>query len=233
MDVSLPYSRLDFQKALAHYDIKVRRELCFQLIRNFDRNIEASNIAAVVSRLKHSAKYSLDQPRLIVGRESRAFANQAYLFANSKLIRANAGLREHTSSLQSLCTAKKLNEFICQEMPGTGVNSQLDDLLTQLANTFAQFIFELVPSIGRLVSLVFNQSNASSFTQFNGAFQNMREALEIFLRKAASEVEQQRKKFIESFYESSTRFISGGGEKNRPVEFFAQILNELTKYAGK
>jgi len=65
MDISLPYPRHQFQTSYKHNDIKVRRELCFQLIKNFDRSTESLNIASVVSRLRNSSKYSINQPKLV------------------------------------------------------------------------------------------------------------------------------------------------------------------------
>jgi len=195
MDISLPYPRAEFFKSYQHYDIKVRRELCFQLIKNFDRTTESLNVASVVARLRASAKYSVTQPKLVCGRESRAFGNQACLFANSKLIDINTEMLNKTNELNNLCQTNKLEQLIHEQFDSTTLlNHEQTDLLNQFLNKFDSFMFELVPSIGRLISLVFNKSKSSSFTQYNGVFQNLREALEIFLRKSSSEVEKQRKK---------------------------------------
>ena len=86
MDIGLPYDRDEFKKCMTHPDIKLRRDLCFKLIKSFDKNVEMENIESVVGRLLTMSKYKQNQPRIVVGRESRAFGNQAYLFANSKLI---------------------------------------------------------------------------------------------------------------------------------------------------
>jgi len=236
MDISLPYPRQEFAKSYQHYDIKVRRELCFQLIKNFDRSTESLNVTSVVSRLKESAKYSVNQPKLVCGRESRAFGNQAYLFANSKLIDINTEMLNKTNELKTLCQTEKLKQLINEQFNQEEVaslNHELNDLLNQFLNKFDAFMFELVPSIGRLISLVFNKSKSSSFTQYNGVFQNLREALEIFLRKSSSEVEKQRKKYVEDFFESSTRSGSSTQHRQTSSSFFANVLNALSLYAGK
>jgi hypothetical protein len=236
MDISLPYPRQEFAKSYQHYDIKVRRELCFQLIKNFDRSTESLNVTSVVSRLKESAKYSVNQPKLVCGRESRAFGNQAYLFANSKLIDINTEMLNKTNELKTLCQTEKLKQLINEQFNQEEVislNNELNDLLNQFLNKFDAFMFELVPSIGRLISLVFNKSKSSSFTQYNGVFQNLREALEIFLRKSSSEVEKQRKKYVEDFFESSTRSGSTTQHRQTSSSFFANVLNALSLYAGK
>ena len=242
MDVSLPYPRDEFQKSYQHYDIKLRRELCFQLIKNFDRATESSNVASIVSRLRNSSKYYINQPRLVVGRESRAFGNQAYLFANSKFINIDSEVSKITLELKHLCTLERLKQTIYNQF-GTNneLNHELKEILDNLVNKFDTFLFELVPSIGRLVLLVFNNSKSSSFTQYNGVFQNFREALEIFLRKSTSEVEKQRKKFVDDFFESSTRsngikrskVLSEEVKTNCSSDFFSQILNALSLFSGK
>ena len=243
MDVSLPYPRQEFQKSYQHFDLKTRRELCFQLIKNFDRSLESLNIGSVVSRLRNSAKYSINQPKLVVGRESRAFGNQAYLFANSKLIDVDDQMIKNANGLTNLCTSDSLKQIINEQFEKKkeklNLNHELNEILAQFFLKFDSFLFELVPSIGRLISLVFNESKSSSFTQYNGVFQNLREALEIFLRKSSAEVEKQRKKFLEDSFESSTRSngirlsLSGQDEHSNSRLFFLSILKALTIFSGK
>jgi hypothetical protein len=243
MDVSLPYPRQEFQKSYQHFDIKMRRELCFQLIKNFDRTLESLNIASVVSRLRYSSKYSINQPKLVVGRESRAFGNQAYLFANSKLIVVDNEVIKTANELRSLCTRDSLKQIINEQFEKKkeklSLNHELNEILAQFFSKFDSFLFELVPSIGRLISLVFNESKSSSFTQYNGVFQNLREALEIFLRKSSADVEKQRKKFVEESFESSTRSngitlsLSGQDEHSNSSQFFLSVSKALTIFSGK
>jgi hypothetical protein len=243
MDVSLPYPRQEFQKAYQHFDIKLRRELCFQLIKNFDRSLESLNIASIVSRLRNSAKYSINQPKLVVGRESRAFGNQAYLFANSRLIEVDNEMIKNTSELRNLCTTESLKKIINQQFEKKqeklNLNHELSEILTQFMIKFDNFMYELVPSTGRMISSVFNESKSSSFTQYNGVFQNLREALEIFLRKSSAEVEKQRKKYVEENFESSSRSngitfsLTGADDHSNSRLFFLIVLKALTNFAGK
>ena len=241
MDISLPYPRQEFQKSYKHPDIKIRRELCFHLIKNFDRLTETLNITSLVSRLKSKAKYSIIQPKLVVGRESRAFSNQAYLFANSKLIEIDTETLKKANELNVLCTTESLKKII-EEQFDLNLYSELRETLSHFMVKFDDFMHELVPSLGRLISLIFNRKKASSFTQYNGVFQNLREALEIFLRKSTGEVEKQRKKFIEDFYQSSTRSngiakelkqLNGLDHVSKGSLFFAKILSALSCYSGK
>ena len=243
MDVSLPYPRQEFQRSYQHFDIKMRRELCFQLIKNFDRSLESQNISSVVSRLRSSTKYNINQPKLVVGRESRAFGNQAYLFANSRLIDVDNEMIKKTTELRNLCQTESLktiiNDHFGKKQEKLCLNHELNEILAQFISKFDNFMFELIPSIGRLISLVFNPSKSSSFTQYNGVFQNLREALEIFLRKSSAEVEKGRKKYVEDSFESSTRSngitlsLSGVDDHSNSRLFFLSVLKALTIFSGK
>jgi len=186
-------------------------------------------------------KIILNQKK-VCGRESRAFGNQAYLFANSKLIEINADMINVTNELKSLCSIERLKQIIQDSFSNQNENLLLNheyaEILTQMLSKFKTLLYELVPSIGRLISLVFNQSKSSSFTQYNGVFQNLREALEIFLRKSSADVEKLRKKFIEEFFESSTRSngitssLTGLNHQSHAL-FFNNILNALQILSGK
>jgi hypothetical protein len=116
MDIGLPYDRDEFKKSMTHPDIKIRRELCFKLIKSFNRGVERSNIEAVVDRLLKTSKYKQNQTRLIVGRESRAFGNQAYLFANSKLIQVNEELKKEAKILEKNSSIDSLKQTISQSL---------------------------------------------------------------------------------------------------------------------
>ena len=116
MDIGLPYDRDEFKKSMTHPDIKIRRELCFKLIKSFNRGEERSNIEAVVDRLLKMSKYKQNQTKLIVGRESRAFGNQAYLFANSKLIQINDELKKEVNILEKNSSIYSLKQIISQSL---------------------------------------------------------------------------------------------------------------------
>jgi hypothetical protein len=83
--VSLPY---DIQAALAildgSADADEKRRRLHGVIRRYDRRVERGNIERLAAELRHGGEW------LIFGRMSRAFLNQALLFADAVLLRPDA-----------------------------------------------------------------------------------------------------------------------------------------------
>ncbi|RMZ93007.1 hypothetical protein BpHYR1_045669, partial [Brachionus plicatilis] len=157
MNVSLPYSRDMFRKASSLMDIKFRREECLKIISNFKKSIESNNINSVLNKLKAESRYTDHKLRLVVGRESRAFGNQAYLFANSKLIYSSEKLKEKIDFIESLLNINEL----------AGLNLE-------------NYVLEFQPSVSRLKSLI--SAKHFPFTQIASGITNLRECLDIFER---------------------------------------------------
>ena len=97
----------------------------------------------------------------------------------------------------------------------------MQTMLADLELKFATHTNELVPSLGRLHSLLLNISKPASFTQYCGLFQNLRESLEIFTRKSTADVEKTRKTYLES--QTGTSGLS----------FFNSLLSALSSFGGK
>ena len=233
MSISLPYDRNQFLKSYQHPDIKIRRDLCFQVIKRFDSSVESSNISTITSQLRSLFKYSIIQPNLIVGRESRAFGNQAYLFANSRLIETNDEMLIEVKNLQHISSSANLKKLLNENVRNKlALTKELNDVLLELEEKIDHFLCELVPSFGRLFSLVFNETKSSALTQYNGTFQNIREALEIFERKSLSEVERKRKSIMENYYERITYNNNNNSNCNN-FTFFSKVTSVLIEFGSK
>ena len=80
-NIDLPYSR---QKALAiladDLDTDTKRIKLYELLRGYDRTVEIGNITRLANEFRNARQ------QLIFGRMSRAFHNQASLFADSKRV---------------------------------------------------------------------------------------------------------------------------------------------------
>ena len=219
MNVSLPYCRDKFRKASSLMDIKLRREECLKIIINFKKSIELNNIKSILNKLKLDSKYSQFNLRLVVGRESRAFGNQAYLFANSKFIYFNENLVKKVNSIENLL---KINNL-------AGLNIE-------------NYMFEFRPSMSRLKYLV--ASKYFPFTQIASGITNLRECLDIFNRKVKNQLNNDQKLWIEKTTVFSIELIELNLNRNADQyksDAFAQLdnlnaklvheINELEKLA--
>ena len=65
-----------------------------------------------------------------------------------------------------VCSKEHLNDILNKEVREKTINHELNEVLSQMEIKFGEFLFELVPSLGRLFTLVNNQASSSSFTQF-------------------------------------------------------------------
>ncbi|MGR8935489.1 MAG: hypothetical protein ACU837_14020 [Gammaproteobacteria bacterium] len=148
--VDLPYQR---QAALAilhsEADADERRLRLYQLLRGYDKQIERENIARIASEVREAGQ------QLIFGRMSRAFHNQAMLFANAVLLQPGTSWRQFAAELTALAadapdlqsTAEALTLLLAStaEIPLTsleGASERFEDALldaqkTALSNTLA------------------------------------------------------------------------------------------------
>ncbi len=79
--IDLPYSRQKAQAILADdIDTDTKRIKLYELLRGYDRTVEKGNITRLANEVRSAGQ------QLIFGRMSRAFHNQASLFADSKLV---------------------------------------------------------------------------------------------------------------------------------------------------
>ncbi|MGD0961953.1 MAG: hypothetical protein ABSB19_19250, partial [Methylomonas sp.] len=95
--LDLPYQRqaaLDILGGDGNAD--ERRFRLYRLLRGYDRNLEQSNIERIAAEVREARQ------QLIFGRMSRAFHNQAMLFANAVLLQPAASWRELAVELAAL-----------------------------------------------------------------------------------------------------------------------------------
>ena len=95
--IDLPYQRqaaLDILHGVA--DVDEQRSRLYRLLRSYDRTLEHGNIERISTEVREARQ------QLIFGRMSRAFHNQATLFANAVLLEPGPAWRQLASELSSL-----------------------------------------------------------------------------------------------------------------------------------
>ncbi|EFA85107.1 hypothetical protein PPL_02104 [Heterostelium album PN500] len=204
----LPYRRDDLRQALLIDDTKQRRDATFQVIRRFDAQVERDNVVRVSNQIREQWLSDTEsfQPTLVVGRESRAFSNQATLFASSNYIRIDDAIRQVINQLV-LTTGEQFirDQFAVIKIPGWAVAD-----IQKLADQLVKSTVHLQPVVGRLRALVANiNDNWSPFTQFQGAIQHLREVLTIVTNKSVNLVEDAQKTALSRRSEGIHRRLSG------------------------
>ncbi len=112
--IDLPYSRAQALAIMAtESPVDEQRAQLYRLLRGYDRALERGNIERIASEV-HDA-----QQHLIFGRMSRAFHNQATLFANAVLVQPESTWHELAAELSVLTT------HIPALQPSAGVLRQL------------------------------------------------------------------------------------------------------------
>jgi len=97
-DIDLPYDRRSIANIFtAEMDPDQRRQAIYEELRQYNYHAERMNITRIVTRVRRHGE------ELIFGRMSRAFHNQALLFANAGYVRANEEARERLTQLMLDC----------------------------------------------------------------------------------------------------------------------------------
>jgi len=98
--VDLPYQRQAAVDILhSEADVDAQRSRLYRLLRGYDRPLERGNIERIATEVR------VARQQLIFGRMSRAFHNQATLFANAVLLTPGSTWRQLAAELSSLAAA--------------------------------------------------------------------------------------------------------------------------------
>eukprot|EP00727_Mastigamoeba_balamuthi_P005622 m51a1_g168 putative cysteine proteinase rd19a-like (3682) ;mRNA; r:545786-559930 len=169
--IELPYDREAMRAALRNVDVDAdtRRRACYASLRSYDYAAESRNVERVSTYVRDEmVPPEFPQPVLLVGRESRAFGNQAYLMACTALIECSDQLRKAVSKLSYLGSGAEFNSSLSALLPSRPKTvKQMSDLVVHLG-----------PGISRLNQLVSNKV-FQPMTQYRGALQSVREQIEI------------------------------------------------------
>ncbi|HRS94393.1 MAG TPA: hypothetical protein P5179_03895 [Candidatus Latescibacteria bacterium] len=150
MRIDLPYDRTAVRDILSSVDDPDEsRAMLYQAIRKYDRGIEQDNAARLAEELAWARE------ELIFGRMSRAFHNQALLFASSRyitvtaeMVRAGARLAAAASVWPALRPAVDRVTLLLQphmEVPHTelaGAIDHVEDVAVQQQKTYVQKVLE-------------------------------------------------------------------------------------------
>jgi len=203
--IDLPYSRSDLRQALLVDDVKVRRELCFDVIKKYDRRVEYENATRLSNVIRETwFENNTDvKPVIVVGRESRAFSNQATLFASSNYIDLTDMIKE---SINKIIDSLNHDHFIKSFKSIVNTDTEHDDIFKKLLGVTSH----LYPVIGRFRSNIStgNQDNLSSMTQFHGCIQQLREVLTIVYTKSNNIIQEHQNNSLNIMAEGVQRRIN-------------------------
>ena len=166
-------------------------------------------------------------PVLLVGRESRAFGNQAFLFSNSKYVHKTDSIVHCTNQLIELSTGSQFLASVSSSIQDDENLLLLDmqDLISNLTGLLNQ----LGPACGRIRQLVFGPGQASSFTQLRGAISQYREVLQIFHTQAGKSIQKKHSQYLESMYEGPSRQL----EQTNQSQGFLRLQTLVDDYASR
>eukprot|EP01132_Coremiostelium_polycephalum_P009325 gene9325-11432_t len=236
--VDLPYDRLELRKALSIDDTKLRREYTYAVIKQFDQKAEESNAVRVSNQIRETwfTNNESINPVIVVGRESRAFSNQATLFASSNYIQLTLDIKQTITTMVEIMSepwfSKEFNLHIAQSIANQQFKIQWASAdVEQIQNRLRSVQQHLYAVQGRLKSLLSCTSgndNLASMTQFQGAIQQLKEVLAIVYQKSTSIVEELQKQAVSRFSEGVHRKLNHSIHK-----FYNVIYSFLENHYGR
>ncbi|MCM8812158.1 MAG: hypothetical protein NC910_03795 [Candidatus Omnitrophica bacterium] len=226
--VDLPYDRLAFRRAMEIQNVEEKRQASYQVIRNFDRDVEADNARRVGAIVREQwLPEEFPYPVLLAGRESRAFGNQAFLFANSGYALKTTDVAEAAQALMEIAKAHALERELQQVIETAPPWAQGE--LTKSVRQIKELLAHLGPGTGRIRQLIFGPGTVVAMTQFSGALQQLRENLEIFYNQARVALRQSQQRTVKTSQEGIGRRL----QREDVSAGFARAQQELSRFAGE
>ncbi|GAM28533.1 hypothetical protein SAMD00019534_117090 [Acytostelium subglobosum LB1] len=222
----LPYNRQDLRQALAIDDTKYRREACYQVIRKFDQRVESANAVRVSNQVRETWLSDTDSfsPTIVVGRESRAFSNQATLFASSNYIRIDDSIRELIVALIKCSSDEHVRQCFAKLKPPQWATTEIQ----QVCDKLLKLTEHLQPVIGRFRALVSSvNDNLTSATQFQGALQHLREVLTIVSTKSVAVIEDTQKVNLSRRAEGVHRMVDTSSSMHKVFRDLHAVVDDL------
>jgi|GEM_PF-749725 len=207
LQIDLPYDRIAFRKAAADFkDEKVEagRRDAYEAIRKFDPKVEQAN-AERMSRVVREGwlPEDLPYPTLLAGRASRAFDNQAQLFANADYVLKTKELVETGRLLHQAAQGKDLMDRL-RKLAANAPPAAREEL-GKAVKRVEELLAHLGPGADRVRQLVFSPAKAIPSTQADGALQQLEESLENFLTEASRAIESAKKQVVTESAERVSR----------------------------
>ncbi len=228
MLIDLPYDRLSFRRALEKQNIEDRRQATYQVIRDFDRNVEAENARRVSAIVREQwLPEDFPYPVLLAGRESRAFGNQAFLFGNSGYALKTAEVVELTQQLLDAAKGEQFLSGMDAVVKSAPVWAQPE--LRKSAQRVKDLMAHVGPGTGRIRQQVYGPGKVISLTQFAGAIQQLRENLDIFYTQARQVFRQSQERAVKASRE-------GVGRRPRQQDVaakFTEAQQSLTSFSSE
>ncbi len=228
--VDLPYSRDALREVVREPDLDHRREEAYQLVSGYDRGVEQENARRVSAYVREESLPDDYPPATVVGgRLSRAFSNQALLFADSALVPKDEQVVRAISALDAVVRGQ---EFLEQIRAAMGKDPGLEQEWQSLIEKIERALTHLQPAMGRLRLLAFGPDRVSPMVQYHGASKQLREALEIFRAKAGDLVQAQQHSALTAARETTTR-RAGPEATGKIVRPLGSLKETLAAFVGE
>ncbi|EGC35733.1 hypothetical protein DICPUDRAFT_47540 [Dictyostelium purpureum] len=222
------YERDQLKKALSIDDVTERRYATYQVIKRFDPLIEEFNSIRLSNQFREDASIE-HQPKsfkknIVVGRESRAFSNQATLFASSTMVEIDRVTREIIKDIATSLDKQYFNSLF---------EKQFSQMKNNKLNSFRLKLLEpikhLLASIGRFSSL--SSKRVQSITQIHGAIIQLKETLTIVHGKCYQMIDEFNTRSTNLHAEGSTRTLNLS-QSNNFIQLYRFIDNLYARGYG-
>ncbi|MBI3615282.1 MAG: hypothetical protein HY211_02075 [Candidatus Omnitrophica bacterium] len=226
--IDLPYDRIAFRQAMEEGNVDARRRAAYEVIRDYDRDVEQGNAERMSTVVREEwLPEDLPYPVLVGGRESRAFGNQAQLFANSAYVLKTAEIVHAAQLLLEVARGKELLAELEKIANAAPISAQEE--LRKAVGRVKELLAHLGPGADRIRQLVFGPGKVVASTQYAGALQQLRENLEIFHSQASKVMEQAKDQVVAASTEGVSRRLP---QENLTVGF-RETQQRLTEFADK
>ncbi|KAN0032953.1 hypothetical protein ACTFIV_006895 [Dictyostelium citrinum] len=201
------YDRQSLKRSLSIDDVAERRESTYQVIKRFNSKVEERNSILLANEIRDSINspgFPNDWDKIIVsGRESRAFSNQATLFAASSMIKVSQSIKTLIFQIKDLIS---LNYFLKQfDQQIINNNNNNNSSMNELKLKLSETLKHLLATSGRFQSI--SSKKVISITQIQGAIIQLKETITIVYGKCYQIIDDHNSKFINFHGEGSTRSL--------------------------
>ena len=117
LKIDLPYDRIKMREAMQLFEgnVEAGRQASSEVMRQFDKEVEQANAERMSQFVREGwLPEDLRYPTLLAGRASRAFDNQAQLFANASLVLKTKEIVEAGRLLHQVAQGKELMDDLNQ-----------------------------------------------------------------------------------------------------------------------
>lgn len=202
--IDLPYDRRALREAATDEDrtLDERRQAAYEVVGRYDKAVEAENARRVSDHVRAAVPAGYPPPVVVAGRLSRAYSDQAGLFADATLVPKSEAVVRAVERLSETAEGTALLEGLRQKAQA---DPRLGAELNRLADGIEGDLTGLQPALTRLRLLAFGPDRVGPMTQYRGALHQLREALAVFRLRQGQAIRSVRKAALDEAREGTAR----------------------------